>query len=140
MKVLYSAESLATGGCNGCARTVDGQLRVDLALPVEMGGDGNGNNPEQLFACGYAACFLGVLKFVAEKSGTILPDDAEVSATVGIGPRDDGAGFGLAIRLVTSLPGLSPAVANGLIQQAHIVCPYSDLSRGNANVEVDLRV
>src|SRR5688572_29712793 len=106
MKIVYTAEAKATGGRDGAAETTDGAFKVKLAVPKEMGGSGGGNNPEQLFAAGYSACFLGALKFVAGKTKAKIPDDASVTAKVGIGPRDDGTGFGLDVDLMVSLPGL----------------------------------
>jgi Ohr subfamily peroxiredoxin len=108
-----------------------------LNTPKELGGGGgNGTNPEQLFSIGYSACFLGALKFVAGKEKVKIPDDARVSADVGIGPRDDGEGFGIAVKLTVSVPGLDKGVVEDLVQKAHIVCPYSHATRGNIDVEL----
>src|SRR5512138_181023 len=107
VNVLYKTSAKATGGRDGTAATLDGALDVKLATPKELGGGGGaGNNPEQLFAAGYAACFIGAMKFVASQGGPKVPSDASVTATVGIGPRSEG-GFGLDIALDVSLPGLS---------------------------------
>ena len=108
-----------------------------LNTPKELGGGGgDGTNPEQLFAMGYSACFLGALKFAAGKEGVKIPDDARVSADVGIGPRDDGKGFGIAVKLTIAAPGIEKAKLEDLVQKAHIVCPYSDATRGNIDVQL----
>src|ERR1700757_3519031 len=125
VNVLYTTEARATGGRDGHAATTDGSLHVKLATPKELGGAGGpGNNPEQLFAAGYAACFLGAMKFVASQGGPKVPDDAKVTAIVGIGPRTEG-GFGLEVQLDIALPGLAKADADTLVQRAHVACPYS---------------
>jgi lipoyl-dependent peroxiredoxin len=136
--VKYTTTATATGGRDGRARTKDGAFEVQLATPKELGGGGGaGNNPEQLFAAGYAACFLGAMKFVAAQGGPKVPGEATVTATVGIGPRSEG-GFGLDVGLDVALPGLERAEAEALVDQAHQVCPYSNATRGN--VPVRLRV
>lgn len=136
-KVLYTAKATATGGREGRAVSSDGVLDLQLSTPRELGGAGGaGTNPEQLFAAGYSACFLGALKFVAGKEKVKIPEDAKVSADVGIGPRDDGAGFGLAVTLTISVPGVDKAVVEDLVQKAHIVCPYSHATKGNIDVEL----
>ena len=125
-----------TGGRDGHAATLDGAFDVGLATPKELGGAGGaGNNPEQLFAAGYAACFLGAMKFVASQGGPKVPADAAVTSTVGIGPRSEG-GFGLDIALDISLPGLPHADAEALVAKAHQVCPYSNATRGNIDVRL----
>src|SRR5688572_18642877 len=112
MKILYTTQATATGGREGSAKTADGALDVKLSTPKELGGGGGtGNNPEQLFACGWSACFLGAIKFVAGKAGFKIPADATVTAKIGIGPRDDGGGFGLEADLTIKLPGIERAVA-----------------------------
>jgi osmotically inducible protein OsmC len=132
--VLYRARATATGGRDGRSKTEDGTLDIALSTPKELGGAGGaGNNPEQLFAMGYAACFIGAMKAVAGKDGVKVPDDTSVTATVGIGPRKEG-GFGLDIDLAISLPGLSPDDANALVEKAHQVCPYSNATRNNVDV------
>lgn len=137
-KILYTTRATATGGRDGRARTDDGSLDVGLATPKELGGNGLGNNPEQLFAAGYAACFLSAIKFVGSqgKHGRV-PADARVSATVGIGPRAD-KGFGLAVTLAIVLPGLDRPVADALVAEADTVCPYSHAVRGNIDVTLDV--
>ncbi|MCV9935840.1 organic hydroperoxide resistance protein [Boseaceae bacterium BT-24-1] len=137
MKILYTAHGSATGGREGQAATDTGNVKLVLNTPKELGGGGgDGTNPEQLFAMGYSACFLGALKFAAGKEGVKIPDDARVSADVGIGPRDDGKGFGIAAKLTISAPGIDKAKLEDLVQKAHIVCPYSDATRGNIDVEL----
>lgn len=137
MNVLYTTTASATGGRSGHARSADGVLDVTLTSPKELGGDGaTGTNPEQLFAAGYSACFLGALKFVAGKEKVKIPDDAEVTATVGIGPRDDGTGFGIEVALSVSIPGVNADTAKDLVDKAHIVCPYSHATRGNIDVSL----
>ena len=138
-KILYSTSATATGGRDGRSRTADGSLDVVLASPKELGGNGQGNNPEQLFAAGYAACFLGAMKFAAtqDKSLPRVPADATVTATVGIGPRAD-KGFGLAVSLEVSLPGVDRAAAEALVAEADTICPYSHATRGNIEVKLSV--
>lgn len=132
--VKYRTQATATGGRDGRSRTADGALDVQLATPRELGGAGGaGNNPEQLFAAGYAACFLGAMKFVAAQDKRRVPDDATVTAEVGIGPRAAG-GFGITAALTVTLPGWDRAEAEALVTQAHQVCPYSNATRGNVDV------
>jgi lipoyl-dependent peroxiredoxin len=136
--VKYATTATATGGRDGRAATKDGAFEVKLATPKELGGRGGpGNNPEQLFAAGYAACFLGAMKHVAAQDGLRVPDDTTVTASVGIGPRSEG-GFGLDIGLDIALPGLERGAAEALVEKAHQVCPYSNATRNN--VPVRLRV
>lgn len=137
MQIAYKTTASATGGREGNAKTADGTLDLKLSTPKELGGGGgNGTNPEQLFACGYSACFLGAIKFVAGKEKLQVPADASVTATVGIGPRDDGQGFGIDVDLAISLPGMERASAEALVAKAHIVCPYSHATRGNVDVRL----
>ncbi|KXF79371.1 organic hydroperoxide resistance protein [Paramesorhizobium deserti] len=139
MKVLYTTESTATGGRTGSAKTADGRLSVVLDTPKELGGNGGeGTNPEQLFASGYSACFLGALKYVAGQRKVKIAEDSTVTATVGIGPRDDGTGFGLNVALAVSLPGVDKETAKELVDAAHIVCPYSHATRGNIDVRLSV--
>ncbi|MGH8352335.1 MAG: organic hydroperoxide resistance protein [Pseudomonas sp.] len=139
MKVLYSTQATATGGRTGSARSADGAFAVSLVTPKELGGPGGeGNNPEQLFAAGYSACFLGALKFVAAKQKLKISDDSTVTATVGIGARDDGEGFGLDVALAIDLPGIERAEAEALVAQAHIVCPYSHATRNGLEVRLSV--
>ena len=136
MKTLYTAHGSATGGREGQAATDTGNVKLVLNTPKELGGGGGeGTNPEQLFAMGYSACFLGALKFVAGKEKVKIPDDAKVSADIGIGARDDGQGFGITAKLTVSIPGLDKAAVENLVQKAHVVCPYSHATKGNIPVE-----
>jgi Ohr subfamily peroxiredoxin len=136
VNVLYRTTAVATGGRDGRAATKDGSFQVVLSTPKELGGAGGpGNNPEQLFAAGYAACFIGAMKFVASQGGPKVPADATVTATVGIGPRSEG-GFGLDIGLDIALPGLPKAEAEALVGKAHQVCPYSNATRNNVDVRL----
>ncbi|MGK8524384.1 organic hydroperoxide resistance protein [Nocardia asteroides] len=135
MRILYTAQALATGdGRNGHARSTDGKIDVDLSAPKEMGGSGEGTNPEQLFAAGYAACFHSALRLVGKQAQANI-DDSAVGAKVGIGANDAG-GFGLTVTLEVSLPHLSREDAQALADKAHQVCPYSNATRGNIDVQV----
>ncbi|KRF01904.1 organic hydroperoxide resistance protein [Frateuria sp. Soil773] len=132
-KVLYRAHARATGGRDGHAASSDGALDIKLSTPRELGGTGgDGTNPEQLFAAGYSACFLGALKFVAAQQKVALPAETAIEGSVGIGPIP--AGFGIEAELRISLPGLPRAEAEALVQKAHLVCPYSNATRGNIDV------
>lgn len=136
-KLLYTAHAEATGGRNGKASSSDGALDIKLSVPKEMGGKGgDGTNPEQLFAAGYSACFLGALGAVADKSGEKLPEDASIKGAVGIGQADKG--FEITVDLHISLPGLDKEKARSLIEKAHQVCPYSNATRGNIEVNLTL--
>ena len=137
MQALYTAHAHATGGREGSAASNDERLSVGLATPKELGGNGgSGTNPEQLFAAGYAACFLGAIKFVAAQDKVKIPEDAKVEADVGIGKREDGTGFGLTVALRATLPGIERAQAEDIVRRADVVCPYSHATRGNIRVEV----
>jgi lipoyl-dependent peroxiredoxin len=130
---LYTAHAKATGGREGTAASDDGKLNVKLSTPKELGGaGGEGTNPEQLFAAGYAACFIGALKFVGGQKKVAVPADASIESSVGIGQIP--AGFGINVTLKISLPGIAPEVADELIAAAHQVCPYSNATRGNIDV------
>jgi lipoyl-dependent peroxiredoxin len=132
-KILYTATATATGGRDGRAVSSDGALDAQLSTPRELGGAGGpGTNPEQLFAAGYSACFLGALKFVAGKSKVALPGETRVEGKVGIGPIP--TGFGIQAELTVSAPGVDPEILQGLVDQAHRVCPYSNATRGNIDV------
>jgi Ohr subfamily peroxiredoxin len=135
-KVLYTARAHTTGGREGASRTDDGLLDIKLTPPKAMGGAGTATNPEQLFAAGYSACFMGALKHVASMKKIAVPADASIDAEVDIGPIP--AGFGIAARLAVSLPGLDRAVAEDLVNTAPQVCPYSNATRGNINVTITL--
>ncbi|HTJ79843.1 MAG TPA: organic hydroperoxide resistance protein [Rariglobus sp.] len=135
MKVLYTTQATSTGGREGSSKSADGVLSVTLTTPKELGGNGaTGTNPEQLFAAGYSACFLGALKFVAGKAGVKIPAETTVTGKVGIGPRDDGTGFGIEVALTITVPGVDHATVEKLVEQAHIVCPYSHATKGNIPV------
>lgn len=137
MNVLYTAHASATGGREGHGVTSDGKIDVALSTPKELGGGGgSGTNPEQLFAVGYSACFLGALKFVAGQEKVKISPDAKVEAAVGIGPRDDGQGFGIAVELKIHVPDMDHAQAESLVRKADIVCPYSHSLRGNVDVKL----
>lgn len=135
-KVVYRAHAKATGGRDGRAVSSDNVLDVKLAVPREMGGAGGGTNPEQLFAAGYSACFLGAMKFVANRDKLSIPADVSVDGAVGIGPLP--TGFGIEVELKISLPGLARDQAEELVQRAHIVCPYSNATRGNIDVTLTI--
>lgn len=141
VNVLYKTQAKATGGRDGTAETLDGSLKVNLSTPKELGGaGGDGNNPEQLFAAGYAACFIGAMKAVASQNKAWkVPSDASVTSEVGIGPREEG-GFGLTVALNVSLPGLEKDVAEQLVETAHQACPYSNATRGNIDVALSVSV
>jgi Ohr subfamily peroxiredoxin len=136
-KVLYTATATATSGRDGRAKSSDGRLDVAVVPPKELGGNGEGTNPEQLFAAGYAACFGSAAQHVARtqkiKSGPIA-----VTAKVSLGPAASGTGFGLQVELVVEIPELPRDQAEALVRAAHEVCPYSNATRGN--IVVDLRV
>lgn len=134
-KALYSTKATATGGGReGQSKTHDGALDLTMSTPKELGGaGGDGVNPEQLFAAGYAACFLGAMRAYGRGQKISVPDDASVSATVGMGPRDDD-GFGISVELEVSLPGVDDDVADDLIAGGHHVCPYSDATRGSLTI------
>ena len=144
-KVVYTAHAVANGGRDGESRTEqDGAnhpLSVKLAPPKEMGGTGGGNNPEQMFAAGYAACFLGAMKHVASQDAAMPKPgpDTRIHSSVGIGPRDDKAGFGLTVELEVEMPGVDKAQAKALMDKAHIVCPYSNATKGNIDVKLSVR-
>ncbi|WP_415716472.1 organic hydroperoxide resistance protein [Roseibium sp.] len=138
VEVLYETRAKATGGRDGSAETLDGTFAVKLATPKELGGAGGaGNNPEELFASGYAACFVGALKFVGGQEKINVPADTSITSTVGIGPRSEG-GFGLEVALAVSLPGLDRAQAEDLVAKAHQVCPYSNATRNNIDVQLSV--
>ena len=136
-KVLYRAYAEATGGRDGRAISSDGVLDVALTTPRELGGAGGaGTNPEQLFAAGYSACFLGAMKFVAARDKLAIPADVSIEGVVGIGAIP--TGFGIEVELRISLPGLDAEAAHTLVERAHIVCPYSNATRDNIDVTLTL--
>jgi lipoyl-dependent peroxiredoxin len=132
-KVLYTAKTHAVGGREGTGRSDDGRIEVKLSSP---GGPGNGTNPEQLFGVGYSACFLGAMKAVAPKVGVSVPADTAIDAEVDLGPTS--LGYGIAVRLKITLPGLERAKAEQLVTEAHKVCPYSNATRGNIDVQISV--
>jgi lipoyl-dependent peroxiredoxin len=133
-QVIYTARAQTTGGREGSSRSDDGMLDVKLSPPKAMGGSGAATNPEQLFAAGYSACFMGAMKHVAGMKKIAVPADASIDAEIDIGPIP--AGFGIAARLNVSLPGMDRAVAQDLVDTAHQVCPYSNATRGNIEVTI----
>ena len=135
--VLYRAQATANGGRDGRATTTDKVLDVQLSTPKELGGGGGpGTNPEQLFAAGYSACFLGAMKFVAAQQKQQLPADTTVTGKVGIGQIP--GGFGIEVDLAVSIPGMERAEAEKLVEAAHGVCPYSNATRGNIEVRLSV--
>lgn len=132
--VKYSTRATATGGRDGEARSEDGRVAVKLSTPKELGGaGGEGTNPEQLFAAGYSACFIGALKVAGMQLKIKVPAETTVTATVGIGPRSEG-GFGITADLEVNLPGVDRAEAEKLVEAAHQICPYSNATRNNIDV------
>ncbi|WP_294188742.1 organic hydroperoxide resistance protein [uncultured Sphingomonas sp.] len=136
--VKYTTQATATGGRDGHARSEDGAFEAKLSTPKELGGaGGDGTNPEQLFAAGYAACFIGALKAAGGQLKLKVPAETQITAKVGIGPRSEG-GFGITADLVVDLPGLDRADAQKLVDTAHQICPYSNATRGNVDVGLTL--
>ena len=136
-KVLYTAHATSTGGRTGTAKSDDGALSVTLSTPRELGGAGGaGTNPEQLFAAGYSACFIGAMKAVAAGQKIKLPDDVSISASVGIGPIT--GGFGIQVAMTITVPGMERAATEALVAAAHQVCPYSNATRGNIDVTLTI--
>lgn len=139
-QALYTAQATATGGRAGTAASDDGRLTVQLSTPKQLGGDsGPGTNPEQLFAAGYAACFIGAMKAVAARQKIALGADVSITAQVAIGPMTGKPGaFGIGVEMVVSLPGMERAAAEALVATAHEVCPYSNATRGNIDVKLSV--
>ena len=136
-KALYTAHATSTGGREGSSKSSDGVLDVKLTTPKQLGGNGaTGTNPEQLFAAGYSACFLGAMKHVASTQKKTLPADTKIDADVGIGQIPNG--FGIKVDMAISIPGMDRAEAEKLVEAAHVVCPYSNATRGN--IDVNLKV
>ena len=132
-KVLYTAKAHTTGGRDGASRSDDGRLDIKLSSPGTSGG---GTNPEQLFAAGYSACFIGAMKAVAGKMKVTLPQDLAIDSEVDLGPIPNA--YGIAVRMNVSLPGMDRAEAQKLLDAAHQVCPYSNATRGNVDVRINL--
>jgi osmotically inducible protein OsmC len=139
-KALYTAQATSTGGRTGSTESSDGRIKLQLSTPKELGGDsGPGTNPEQLFAAGYSACFIGAMKAVAGMQKIKLPADVSIKADVSIGPMTGKAGaFGIAVAMVVSIPGMDRAAAEALVATAHQVCPYSNATRGNIDVALSV--
>jgi osmotically inducible protein OsmC len=135
-KALYTAHATSTGGRTGSTESSDGRIKLQLSTPKELGGDGGpGTNPEQLFAAGYSACFIGAMKAVAASQKTRLPNEVSIQSTVSIGPMTGKPGaFGIAVSMAVSVPGMDRAAAEALVAAAHEVCPYSNATRGNVDV------
>lgn len=136
MKALYTAIVTATGGRDGKIRSNDGMIDLNVQMPKEMGGRGGATNPEQLFAAGYAACFDSALNLVLRQS-KLRAESTEVTAEVSLGANDDG-GFGLAVKLLVGIKGLDSKQARETVDKAHQVCPYSNATRGNIDVDIEL--
>jgi lipoyl-dependent peroxiredoxin len=132
-KVVYSAKTHVTGGRDGNGRSDDGKIDVRLSPPAQGGA---GTNPEQLFGIGYSACFMGAMKAVAPKLGVQVPQDAAIDAEVDLGPT--ALGFGVAVRMTIRLPGLERTKAEELVQAAHRICPYSNATRNNIDVQLNV--
>lgn len=136
-EVAYTAKATATGGREGSAKSDDGRLQVGLSTPKGLGGDdGQGTNPEQLFAAGYAACFIGALKFVAGQTKVSLPKETYINSEVSIGAIE--GGFGIAVKLAVSIGDMDKTQAQAMVEKAHQVCPYSNATRGNIEVELSV--
>ena len=136
-KVLYTAHATSSGGREGTSKTDNGVLDVKLTTPKGLGGDGaTGTNPEQLFAAGYSACFLGAMKLVAGQQKVALPADTSIAADVGIGQIPNG--FGIQVALHVTIPGMDKTAAMKIVEAAHQVCPYSNATRGNIEVALDV--
>jgi osmotically inducible protein OsmC len=139
-KALYTAHATSTGGRTGSTESSDGKIKLNLSTPKELGGDGGaGTNPEQLFASGYSACFIGALKAVAARQKVQLPAEVSNTAEVSIGPMAGKAGaFSIAVSMQISIPGMDKAAAEALVKAAHEVCPYSNATRGNIDVSLSV--
>jgi lipoyl-dependent peroxiredoxin len=136
-KVLFRAHAHVTGGRDGRATDPESNLDLKLTMPKELGGGGGeGTNPEQLFAAGYSACFIGALRTVSARDKIVLPKDVAIDGSVGIGRISNG--FGIEVELKISLPGMDRAEAQALIDKAHVVCPYSNATRNNIDVKLTL--
>lgn len=136
---IYTAHATSTGGRTGTSATDDGRLSVTLDTPKEMGGNGGpGTNPEQLFAAGYSACFLGAIKAVARGEKIKVPDETSINAAVSFGENANGIGFGIAVALEVTIPGMDHDAALALVEKAHQVCPYSNATRGNVEVKLSV--
>ena len=140
MKAIYSATATSTGGRDGRSISSDNKLDISLSTPKELGGaGGEGTNPEQLFAAGYSACFIGALKLVASQQKVAVSPELNVTATVGIGENTKGEGFNICVDLEVNIPELELSVAEQLAEAAHQVCPYSNATRGNVDVTITVK-
>ena len=139
-KALYTARATSTGGRTGSTESSDGKIKLQLSIPKELGGDsGPGTNPEQLFASGYSACFIGAMKAVARNQKITLPAEVSITSDVSIGPMSGKPGaFGIAVAMAISVPGMDKAAAEALVKAAHEVCPYSNATRGNIDVALSV--
>lgn len=139
-KALYTAHATSTGGRTGSTESSDGKIKLQLSTPKELGGDsGPGTNPEQLFASGYSACFIGAMKAVARNQKIALPAEVSIKADVSIGPMTGKPGaFGIAVAMAVTVPGMERAAAEALVKAAHEVCPYSNATRGNIDVTLSV--
>ncbi|MCE2916615.1 MAG: organic hydroperoxide resistance protein [Rubrivivax sp.] len=139
-KAIYTAHATSTGGRTGTTESSDGKIKLQLSTPAELGGDnGPGTNPEQLFAAGYSACFIGAMKAVGARQKIAVPADTSIAASVAIGPMTGKAGaFCIAVELKVSVPGMERAAAEALVAAAHEVCPYSNATRGNVDVTISV--
>jgi len=138
VNALYTTRATSTGGRDGQSRVEDGKLAFTLSTPKELGGaGGDGTNPEQLFAAGYSACFIGAMKVAGQQLKIRVPAETQVTAHVGIGPRSEG-GFGITAELEIALPGLARDEAEKLVAAAHQICPYSNATRGNVDVKLTI--
>ena len=139
-KAAYTAHATSTGGRTGTTKSSDGAIALTLVTPKELGGPGGaGTNPEQLFAAGYSACFIGAMKAVAGREKIQLADDVSIDASVSIGPLTGKAGaFGIAVKMTVKVPGMDRAAAEKLVAAAHEVCPYSNATRGNVDVALSV--
>jgi lipoyl-dependent peroxiredoxin len=141
MKTLYSTAVTSTGGREGSSKSLDGKIDIILSTPAELGGTGGqGTNPEQLFAAGYSACFIGAIKFVAANQKIEIPKNITVRAEIGIGENPKGVGFAINAILDVNLDGMDASIANKLVDDAHQVCPYSNATRGNIDVTTNVNV
>lgn len=138
---VYTISSKASGGGrDGEVVSASGQIDLDLRMPKEMGGSGEGTNPEELFSAGYAACFLGALRATSKQAGSPVPDESTVKVTVGIGKDPSDGGFGLTVGIEVYIPGVDEAKARELAEKAHEFCPYSKATRGNIDHKVTVVV
>jgi Ohr subfamily peroxiredoxin len=139
-QALYTAQATSTGGRAGTTESSDGAIKLTLSTPKQLGGAGGaGTNPEQLFAAGYSACFIGAMKAVAARQKIVLPAEVSITADVSLGPMTGKAGaFGIAVKMAVSVPGMDKAAAEALVATAHEVCPYSNATRGNVDVALSV--